>query len=627
VRIKNTISIKPAGVVKVRTTRSFTSLIQSLRWKLLGIIQSGFSKETASVITALTIGYRSHDGKRVYDYYRRAGLSHLMSISGTHFGLLSLILFFLFRLPFRLLPAVTLQRLTRRYSINEITALLTLPFLILYLLMSGFRVPAVRSFIMITFFMASLLLGTRGAWKGALLLAFSVISVINPDAVFTPSFQLSFVAVFSIGTGLEIAEKYQGFSENPIIRAVIKFITVTFFAITGTLPLSLYYFHYIPPFGFITNLLITPLVCFVILPVVVTTSFLALITGAFPLQGLIETLINSTNSLVKLFSTASPLLIPSFQITPLGVLLIYTGILLLIRRRFVVATAILLFGLTPVFVSLQKAENTLVEITFLDVGQGDAAVIKTSTGKLIGIDTGRTGSEMLRYCLLKGREAPEVIVLSHGGADHAGGLFEIIEKSPPVEIWDNGLINYHGLPASLRLRHLERGDILRDRNVLFSVLHPYRGFYPRYGDEENNNSLVLQYTDSGVSAMFPGDLESDGEESILESGIPIRSKILKVGHHGSYTSSTKRFLSAVSPSYAVISVGKGNPYGHPHRSTLERLKGINLFRTDRDGAVSFRLDKNGKLSIKRFTDWMLIPAKAPSLKEEAKKLRNLYLPW
>jgi competence protein ComEC len=619
--------IRPSAPLRLSEGSSLSSLPDRLRWKLLGMLQREFSPEALPLITAITIGYRDTEGKRLYALYARSGLAHLLSISGTHFGLLSLLVFALFRFPARYLPLRVLNFLARRLSLDEWTAIITFPVILLYLLLSGFRVPAVRSFIMIAFFTGAILSGGKGLWKSGLLLAATIIMLIDPRSAFTPSFQLSFLAVLSIGTALDFMKGREFFNSLSLVpRIGLKFTVVTISAMAGTLPLSLYYFHSLPVMGIPANMIVTPLVCFLILPLSLTGSFIGLLTGFFPFTGLIEGLVTITNSLVRLLS-----LIPTpgglpFQMTGGALLLIYLSGWLFMARKMLPGLISAGLALSLILFSIYKNHEAPLTITFLDVGQGDSALIETSSGKAVGVDTGNTGKELIEYTRYRGKRL-DLLILSHGGRDHAGGTYDIIRELLPREIWDNGLIQYRGMPSGIRIRHLKRGDILSDGKTEFRILHPSKEYYTRFGDDENNHSLVFRFSESGLSVLFTGDLESDGERSILRSGPDLHSTILKVGHHGSYTSTGRAFLKGVSPALAVISVGRGNPYGHPHKSALRRLRDTPLLRTDRDGAVRIRLHRNGQIELSRYRCWMLRRLEGLSLEAEMRNLRNLFLPW
>ena len=248
-----------------------------------------------------------------------------------------------------------------------------------------------------------------------------------------------------------------------------------------------------------------------------------------------------------------------------------------------------------------------LSIHFLDVGQGDA-VICTCDGKVMMIDGGRPESSQMIYSYLRdlGIEKIDIMVLTHPHSDHVGGL------SAALSACDTGIIYtpiyYYNDPAFLRFR-----DMAAERNLPFvmplsgtsfsfgdarvTVLAPYKLF----GDT-NDNSLVLRIAYGTHTFLFTGDAEVPEEQEILGSGAEIASTVLKVGHHGSGSSSSEAFLKAVHPKIALIGVGPGNTYGHPALDVLSRLRdlGSEIYRTDLHGTVILTSDgKNLEITTER----------------------------
>jgi len=200
--------LKTDGTLLLSRDDSIQWFPQRMRWRLYNYFRSNFSPDAASLLSAIVIGHRESSNNMLYAAYAGTGLAHLMSISGTHFALFTLLTFFLIRYSARWLPYRWLVRLTGRLSLDEIAAILTFPLILLYLLLSGGRIPAMRSFLMINIFLLGLLIGRKGQWLNSLLLAATVILLLDPESLKTISFQLSFLAVFFIGVTLETFEGY-----------------------------------------------------------------------------------------------------------------------------------------------------------------------------------------------------------------------------------------------------------------------------------------------------------------------------------------------------------------------------------------------------------------------------------
>ena len=277
------------------------------------------------------------------------------------------------------------------------------------------------------------------------------------------------------------------------------------------------------------------------------------------------------------------------------------------KRRIIITVAVLLVLLTVTVVSHYLRWNADVSFHFIDVGQGDAALILTDEAAIV-IDAGpvSSGGELVSY-IEKYTDKIDCLVISHPHEDHMGGAAELISSLDVAEVlmtvYDSDAAFYsRALDAmsekNVKITIVSVGETYTVGDVKMTVLSPSKD----YGDK-NNNSIVLRAEVDGVSALFTGDAETIAEEDILDGySWQLNSDILKVGHHGSYTSSSEKFLDAVSPEYAVISCGKDNSYGHPHQTTLNKLKarGVEYYRTDEDsknGAVIITV-KDGELSVK-----------------------------
>lgn len=263
----------------------------------------------------------------------------------------------------------------------------------------------------------------------------------------------------------------------------------------------------------------------------------------------------------------------------------------------------ILTGCFVVLVLLAARERALLpdgrmHVTFLDVGQGDAELITFRDGSRMLIDGGPDWAALEAL----GKRLPffdrgiDVVVLSHPNTDHMVSLPEVLRRYRVRTLvtagttFDSGLYRAILSGAALRQVHhtvLRAGDSLRIDDAALTVLWPPI-IRPQGMDKDvNNDSLVLRLEERGKRVLFTGDLESIVERTLVAAGVDLRADILKVGHHGSATSSSYEFLRAVRPSTAIISVGRENPYRHPHPGVMERLRslGIEFRRTDTDGTI------------------------------------------
>jgi competence protein ComEC len=257
----------------------------------------------------------------------------------------------------------------------------------------------------------------------------------------------------------------------------------------------------------------------------------------------------------------------------------------------------------PMLAAATPADGQL-HVTFIDVGQGDAALVRFPHGNTMLVDAGglpggggfdvgdRVVAPVLRA---SGVHRLTMLALSHGDADHAGGAEAVLREFRPPLVWEG--VPVPRLPVTTRLRaaaldtgtlwtNLQTGDHTTVDGVDVRVLHPPLPGWERQSTR-NDDSVVLELRWSGVSFVFPGDLGRDGEAQVVPLLEPAPIRVLKVPHHGSQTSSSPAFLAALRPDAAVVSVGRSNTFGHPSRSVVARYEGagIALFRTDLSGAV------------------------------------------
>ena len=251
-----------------------------------------------------------------------------------------------------------------------------------------------------------------------------------------------------------------------------------------------------------------------------------------------------------------------------------------------------------------------LRVTFLDVGQGDAAIIESPGGSALVVDTGRIDTDgtdnagrriLIPFLKSRGINAVGAILLSHPHADHIGGAAALLEAFPVGLLMDNGQDADAPLVVPIltaaQTHHTiyktaQRGqEIVLDDGVILHILAPTEA--ERHG-KVNNASMVLRLEYGKTVLLFTGDAEIDEEADLVASGSQLTADVLKVGHHGSDTSSTPEFLAAVHPRLAIVSVGLHNLYGHPRRDVLERLEagGAKIYRTDKNGAVSCASDGN-----------------------------------
>jgi competence protein ComEC len=525
--------------------------------------------------------------------FRRTGASHLIAVSGLHVGLV-----------------VSLVALAFGSAPRGLRAAGSLAAAWGYAGLAGWAAPAVRSSAMISLWcLGSLSRRPRGgiAW---LALALPWLLWSEPQYVHSASFRLSAGAVAGLIFAMEIAPRRSG-RWGSLLSSTVASLGAQW----GTLPTSLQVFGTLSPLATLPNLLAIPLTG-LFLP----AAFLALAAESLPPLGSLfrhaalaigiaidRTLTWSAGRLPYEAGLGVP---PIWATAGFPLLLLVWFTAPASKRRsprwraaaFALAVACMLLALWP----LGPARGPWA--AFLDVGQGDAAVLRLSDGTVWVVDVGddRGPGDAATNAILPFLRQARVrcvdrLILTHRHRDHTGALGPFLDGVRVAKVYDAG---YGSGPTAAAVDSLldgrrlwpclvAAGDTLHAApGVLVLALHPRRGD-PREdppGGNLNEASLVIRVEDGDWSLLLAGDAENLAEAACLENPASLRARLLKVGHHGSRTSTSPEFLGAVSPEWAVISVGTGNRFGHPDPATVERLEraGATVLRTDRDGAVVFR---------------------------------------
>lgn len=274
------------------------------------------------------------------------------------------------------------------------------------------------------------------------------------------------------------------------------------------------------------------------------------------------------------------------------------------KRAAIIAAVFSLMVFSGIYIGWRLyPNNQLLEISVLDVGQGDAILFEVPTGQVMLVDGGPDKKILRRL----GEELPfwerriDIIALTHPHEDHFAGLNLVLERYEVgtvlitgVEAHSQGyqrfleIINQKHIPLLI----IKKPEQLVFGDVHFNIIYPDHSFKDRRMSNLNNSSLVIKVQYRLIDMLLTGDAEKEEEGELLSSGVNLQAEILKVGHHGSETSSTEEFLQAVKPALALISSGVGNTYGHPSLRTLKRLDRLGIFvrRTDSEGTIHLLTD-------------------------------------
>lgn len=580
-------------VVSASSDFSLKALSLRCRSAIQSMIVRIYPEETAPLVSALLLGNRSMLPDDLIDQFNTAGVAHLLAISGLHVGCL----------------AFALERLFKSLRCPDKVSFALLTFLlVVYAWIVGYPPSVVRAVLMYALSSAAKLFGRPSDRLTGLSASLIVLLTINPLLIADPSLILSFS---SVGSLLLLSPLFQikRLPERPrwLHRALFWLFSSLAGSLAiqlGTLPAVANIYGKLPAYSILSNLPIIPLIT-VALPAAMFSLPLSLL---FPLAGrLLAGFVSFCLSALVSFSGWTSALPGATILSPnWPVLLIVLYVLLCAvsasvssARRWVkyISVALLpsLVGLALLIPS--TLPDTDMEITFLDVGQADAAVLRAENQYYL-IDVGK--NETMADYLSGAGIRPNGIFLSHPHEDHAGGLAEIIDLFPAGVIYisclwdsvdaDDGIpeILDDAMESGWTIRTLQAGDRIElSDNVYADVYQPW----PDMTNDGNGSSLVLHVVLGDGSALFTGDLPSEDELAFFPD-----CDVLKTAHHGSANSTSRLFLQMTTPSVAIISVGH-NAYGHPSLQTLERLSDIPTYRTDECGTISTLIRPDGSTTV------------------------------
>ena len=535
------------------------------------------------VLVALAIGDQDAISADDWEVFWRTGVGHLMSISGLHITMFAGLAFVLaFRLWVRV-PALALRVPARKAAIvaGTLAALA-------YSLMTGYGVPAQRTFVMLAAIAFCVLADRHGSPSRVLALAALAVLAIDPWAVLSAGFWLSFGAVGAIFYVMALRTGRHGRFETALTEQAA--VTV------ALVPMLIALFQEFSVVSPIANALAIPIVSLVVVPLTVAGAFL-------PLPGLLD----AAHALM--LATMSPL--ERLAALPLAMLeshapagwTVIAGIAgcawLLAPRGFPLRSCGVVWA-APMFMLLPAAPSPgEAWLDVLDVGNGLAVVVRTA-GHALVYDTGPSwqadsdsGSRVVVPFLRgEGIRRLDGVVVSHADDDHYGGAASIAYAREPgwllSSLHENDVL--HG--AFEKSVRCETGQRWSWDGVEFAVLHPADGIYEDRRRKENDRSCTLRIATASAAALLTGDVEARAEGEMLARGAAqLRSDVLLVPHHGSKTSSTPAFIDAVAPKVGLLSVGYRNRFRHPNAAVVLRYleRGVELRRTDREGALHVRL--------------------------------------
>jgi competence protein ComEC len=547
----------------------------------------------AGVLSALAIGDQSSIPATQWQVFTRTGVNHLMSISGLHITMLAGLGFALTYWLWRRSVRLTLLLPARKAA--ALTALLVA---IAYALLSGFAVPAQRTVYMVAAVAAALWLNRNFSLGQILGIALLGVLIPDPWAVISPGFWLSFGAVALILYVTAHRLKPSHWLE--------EYGKVQWAMTIGLTPMLLGLFQQVSLVSPLANALAIPLVSLIVVPLTLLGAVLPLdapLLLAHSVMSWVMVLLERLNDLPQAVWTQHA---PPAWTVAAGMM----GVLLILLPRGFPARWLGFLLLLPIFLNTPEppASGTLRLIIF-DVGQGLAVAAQTRHHTLL-YDTGPdfsndadSGNRILVPALrAAGINQLDGLMLSHDDSDHTGGAASVMQGMPAGRLLSS-LPDEHPLfLMAANKRRCMDGQSWQWDGVSFEILHPDASSYAAEDIRDNNRGCVLRISIGDRHVLLTADIEKDSEQRLLrEHAGKLPAAMLVVPHHGSKTSSTDGFVRAVSPDYAVFTVGYRNRFGHPKQEVVQRYadNGAQLLRSDQDGAILVEMGAQG-LQVERY---------------------------
>ena len=558
-------------IIKISNNKS---IMYKLKNSIINIINKSPNKD---YLHTFLLGNNKYIDKEVMESYKINGISHLFSISGMHISLLSMIIL----------------KLLKNYKFKKEVVIL---FLLIYMTLTDFLPSILRSGIFFILIYLNKKFNLNISMFKLMIILLFICVLIDPYIVYKIGFQYSYTISFYLITFNQLINK----SKNKLYKLFI----VSFISFIVSVPITINNFSQINVLSIFLNIFFVPIVSSIIFP-------LSLITFLFPFfNNLFTILINIFELLSITFSKIDNFIFIMSKISTLFIIIYYIIISItlyfLSKNKYKYIVSLMFIFVIHYNITIF---NKGLEITYIDVGQGDSIFIKFPNDKSnILIDTGgkvtygnlknnySVGKNIVDYLKSMGIRKLDYLIITHGDFDHMGDSLYLIDKFKVENVIFNcGEFNAleKELIKKLNKRKVNYCSCIKELNI---GKYKLDFLNTKVYDNENDNSNVIYTEFNGYKFMFMGDAGIEKEKDILDKYNLANIDVLKVGHHGSKTSSSKGFIDEIKPKYAIISVGKNNRYGHPNKEVLNNLDNSKIYRTDQDGSIMFKI-KNNKLKI------------------------------
>ena len=528
-------------------------------YKIKNIIKSRIDMyDKTGYLNAFILGNKNNIDNNTYSNYSKNGIIHIFSISGMHISLLASII-------------LSLLNRINKSSKNVVVVIM---FLIFYLVLTNYQASIIRSIIFYIVINLFKLRKVKVSTLNSFLISVSLILLFVPNFIFNIGFLYSSSVSFSL-----IFYKNK-FNKNYIMNLLY----VSFISFLISLPITISLNYQVNLLSIIINLLFVPLVSFILYPLSLIVFVFPIFISLFNFFISITEFLSNNISNINFFNIYIPKM--NFIIIIIYYLLVY----LILSKS---TKWLIIFGLYIFVVKNINIIDNNYYVYFLDVGQGDMSVIKYKD-ECIVIDTGPSNVYKSTYKITDnhikflhsiGANNIDLLIISHGDNDHIGNANYLIDNFNVKNI----MINKGEINESERL--LPKNKIVNNYKSKMKFYILEHALF----DNENSNSIINYLVAYDRKFIFMGDGSKETELDIVNK-YNINADVIKIGHHGSKTSSDEYFIKKINPIYSIISVGKNNRYGHPNKEVLDTLNDSKIYRTDQDGSIMFKI-KNDKLQI------------------------------
>lgn len=583
--------IRAYGYVKghsceLQASSKFISM-QNLRYHIRQYLSSSMSDQgTLALMLALLIGDRSLLSTEQWQVLQQTGTSHLLAISGLHIGLVFGLVLFCSRLLLRVS-----SRSLERMPVSRSSLYLGLLAAAFYAALAGFSLPTQRALIMLSISVVALLRYQSLSISKLISVSLVLILIIDPFAILTAGFWLSFMAVCIILFGMCYRVQAKGLWWQ--WGRVQYLITIALF------PLVFFWFQVQAPLGFVANIIAIPIVSFAVVPFLL---IYAVFINCLPQLAeaslrVSEAGLHLTWGYLVYLSQFKVLPLPLASPNVISTMLAMLGVVWFLLPRGFPAKYLSLIFLLPLFFSpAKRPEDDSIWLHVLDVGQGLAIVLQTAD-KVMVYDTGpkysgefNAGSAVIVPFLRQlGIQQIDKIVISHGDNDHIGGLNGVLASMPVKVVLSHQPLDKYA--SDVHHQPCNQQQSWQWENVTFEILHPY-SMHDLSLLDRNQSSCVLKISAFDKSVLLTGDIDWKVEQQLLDKfAEQLESNILIVPHHGSLSSSSESFIRQVAPQYAIIASGYRNRFGFPKQVIIERYekRDVTLLNTANNGMISFTL--------------------------------------